>query len=40
MRKIPLRLPTFTLFINRTLVFEYILPFTVNFFLIPKEVDT
>ena len=33
MRKIPMHLPTLSLYINRTLFLEYTLPFSINFFL-------
>lgn len=33
MKKIPLKLPTIAMSINSYPIFEYILPFTINFFL-------
>lgn len=33
MRKIPLKLPTIAMSINSYFIFQYILPFTINFFL-------
>ena len=37
MRKIPLRMPTIAFFLQRKIIFEYILPFTINFFLSPTK---
>ena len=35
MRKVPLKLPTIAVFMNGYALFQYILPFTINFFLRP-----